>query len=231
MHGIRVLRGASLGCGRVSFIPTPSGYRRTPRLADDDEGLRLVRKSAPWAGGAPRCSRWVTGAGLLAAFAQTQREKPPRGFVNRAGCWRISPASPLDTLVCIYIEGMGLSERNRSSFHKCSVSSIRNRTTPLSPSNLHSATFQFRPRPNTSGDSISGVMPLLDSHAPPKTAKNHRSECNSPTLKRLACCARHTVIIHPRVCSAPVPGTKRPCIPSRPCVSSIWSPCDGVENA
>jgi hypothetical protein len=56
--------------------------------------------------------------------------------------------------------------------HECSVYSVRNRTTPLSRSNSQSATFRVRPRPDTSGNSFSEIMPLLYSHAPPKTAKN-----------------------------------------------------------
>ena len=63
----------------------------------------------------------------------------------------------------------------RSASHQCSLAPIRNRTTPLSRFNALSATFQFRPRPDTSGNRISEVTPLLYSHVPSKTAKHQHS--------------------------------------------------------
>jgi hypothetical protein len=70
-----------------------------------------------------------------------------------------------DQLLIFCFRKMGFRERKRSTFHKCSVSSIRNRTTALSRSNWQSATLQLRLEPDTSGNSFSEEMPLF-THTP-----------------------------------------------------------------
>ncbi len=91
---------------------------------------------------------------------------------HRLQAW-MPPASHSDALVWFFwFCKMPSCRLIRSASRKCSLSPIRTRTTPLSRSNAHSTAFQFRPGPDTSGNRISEVMPLLYSHDPPKTARN-----------------------------------------------------------
>ncbi len=78
-----------------------------------------------------------------------------------------------DAFICFFcFRRMLLCSGIRSACHKSSISTLRNRTNPLSRSNAHSATFLLRPRPYTSENRISAVPPLLYSHNPSKTAKD-----------------------------------------------------------
>ncbi len=97
------------------------------------------------------------------------------------------PATGWDAVVWFFcFHKMCLCRWIRSASHKCSVSPIRNRTTPLSRSNARSANFQFRPRSDTSGNRISEVMPLLYSHAPSKIAKNLGGRIKALDKKKLS---------------------------------------------
>ena len=91
---------------------------------------------------------------------------------HRLQAW-MPPTSHADALVWFFcFRNIALCRWIPSASHQCPVSPIRNRTTPLSRSNAHSTAFQFRPRPDNSANSFTGVMPRLYSHYPLKTARN-----------------------------------------------------------
>jgi hypothetical protein len=95
--------------------------------------------------------------------------------MERVGQWSGLLEDASGIVFFVFARWVCADRRIRSAYDKYSVSSVRNRTTPLSRSHAHSATFQLRPRPDASGNSFFRDHALLYSHAPPKTAKNQNA--------------------------------------------------------